>query len=95
MGESDLIAGRGLRNDYSLGFGASAGIIKQLTDALKVALSVKGLYYEAGDEHHSIKASLAGSYRVTVNSGAAFSLSREKSFDRYRSDATVTWNFYL
>lgn len=95
MIETDLNLSRALRDDYSLGFGASAGIIKKLTDSWKVNLSAKSIYYEAGDEHRSVKASLAQSFNVSTNNSILFSLSREKTFDHYRTEVELNWRMYL
>ncbi len=95
MLETDLNLSRALRNDYSLGFGVSAGIIKKLTDSWKINLSAKSMYYEAGDEHRSVKASLAQSFNVSTNNSILFSLSREKTFDHYLTEAELNWRMYL
>jgi hypothetical protein len=95
MIETDLKLSGGLQNNYSLGFGASAGIIKKLTGSWKINLSAQSIYYEAGDEHRSIKASLAQNFKITTNNSITFSLSREKTFDHYQSEVNLSWNIYF
>ncbi len=95
MIETDLELSGGLQDNYSLGFGASAGIIKKLTGSWKIYLSAKGIYYGAGDEHSSIKASLAQNFKISTNNSVTFSLSREKTFDQYQSEVNLNWNIYF
>jgi hypothetical protein len=95
MIETDLELSGGLKDNYSLGFGASAGTVKKLTDSWKVYIFAKSMYYEAGEDHRSVKASLAQSFKVNTNNSILFSLSREKSFDHYRTDAELNWRMYL
>jgi hypothetical protein len=95
MIETDLELSGGLQDNYSLGFGASAGIMKKLTGSWKINLSAKSIYYEAGDEHRSIKASLAQNFKITTNNSITFSLSREKTFDHYQSEVNLSWNIYF
>ena len=94
MIEADLNFSRALRDNYALGFGASAGILKKLTDSWLLDLSAESVTYEAGDEHRSTKASLAQSFKMNTNNSILFSLSREKTFDRYQSTASLSWNVY-
>ncbi|HET6365002.1 MAG TPA: DUF4105 domain-containing protein, partial [Nitrospirota bacterium] len=95
MIETDLELSGGLKDNYSLGFGASAGIIKKLTDSWKIYLSGKSMYYEAGDEHRSMKVSLAQNFRITTNNSITCSLSREKTHDNYQSEVNLSWNVYF
>jgi hypothetical protein len=94
MIETDLDLSGGLKDNYSLGFGPSAGIFKQVTDSWKISLSAQSIYYEAGDEHRSIKASLAQNFEITPNNSVSLFLSREKTFDQYQSVVKLMWNVY-
>jgi hypothetical protein len=53
------------------------------------------MFYEAGDDHRSIKASLTQSFKVNTNNSISLSVSREKTFDHYRTDASLAWSMYL
>ncbi len=53
------------------------------------------MFYEAGDEHRSTKASLAQSFKVNTNNSILFSLSREKTFDHYQTEGELLWRMYL
>jgi hypothetical protein len=95
MAESDLNVGGAFRENYSLGFGGSAGIIQTIGDRWKIHVSGTSLFYKAGDEGRNIQASLMQSFMITADSSIKMALSREKSFDQYRTDASLTWNIYL
>jgi len=95
MIETDLELSGGLKDNYSLGFGASAGIIKKLTGSWKINLSAKSMYYEAGDEHRSMNVSLAQNFKITTNNSITCSLSREKTHDYYQSEVNLSWNVYF
>jgi hypothetical protein len=95
MIETDLQLSGGLKDNYSLGLGASAGIITKLTDSWKIHLSAKSIYYEAGDEHRSVNVSLAQNFKITTNNSVTCTLSREKTYDHYQSDVNLSWNIYF
>jgi hypothetical protein len=95
MIETDLEFSGDLQDSYSLGFGPSVGIIKKLSRSWKVDLSAKSIYYIAGDEHRSIKASLEQNFKITTNNSISFSLSWEKAFDQYQSEVNLKWNIYF
>jgi hypothetical protein len=94
MIESDLNLSGVLRDDYSLGFGVSADIIKQLTDSWKISFSAKSMYYEAGDRHRSMKCAFLQNFKISTNNGITLSLSREKTFGHYQSMAGLSWNVF-
>jgi hypothetical protein len=95
MAETDLQLSGGLKDNFSLGFGASAGTIKKLTGSWKINLSMKSIYYEVGDEHRSMNVSLAQNFKITTNNSITFSLSREKTYDYYQSEVNLGWNIYF
>jgi opacity protein-like surface antigen len=95
MVETDLNLSGGLKDDFALGFGASAGIIKKITDSWKIDLSARSMYYEAGDAHQSMKASLTQNFRISTNNSVTLSLWREKTFHEYQSEAMLGWNYYF
>jgi hypothetical protein len=95
MFETDLTFSNALKQNYALGFGGEAGFIKKMTDLWKMSLSAEGIFYEAGDEHHKMKASWANSFKVSTNNSILLSLSREKTFDRYQTEGELLWRMYL
>ena len=95
MLQTDLNFSNALKQNYSLGFGGEVGFIKKMTDSWKMELSAESIFYEAGDEHHKMKASWANSFKVSTNNSILFSLSREKTFDRYQTEGELLWRMYL
>jgi hypothetical protein len=94
MVETDLNVSRGLKNDFALGFGVSAGIIKKVTESWKMHIAAQSMYYEAGDVHQSMKASLIQNFRISTNNSVRLSLWREKTFHQYQTEALLGWNYY-
>ncbi len=93
--ETDLIMNDKLHDKFAAGIGTSAGCLKNITDWWKINLSAAWTSYELGDEHRSMKASLAQNYKITTNTGITFSLSQERTFDYNRSEASLMVNLYL
>jgi hypothetical protein len=94
MGETDLNVSDKLHDDYALGIGASVGFLKKVTEQWKIGFSLLWTSYIAGDKHQTAKASLMQNLKITTNNSVSVSLSREKTFGYYRSEATVLWNLY-
>ena len=83
-------AGRhGLRCDDDLAADAGRAFFSTLVDIRK------SLYYELGEKHRSAIVSLTQNLKISANNSLQFSLSREKTFDRYQSEAKLLWNWYL
>jgi alpha-D-ribose 1-methylphosphonate 5-triphosphate diphosphatase PhnM len=95
MLDADLIAGGALQDNFSLGIGPSAGILKKLTSSWKLNLLVQAVFYDLGAEHDNYKASLAQSITLNTNNTIDLTLSREKTFRQYQSEARVMWNRYF
>jgi hypothetical protein len=93
--ETDLIVSDSLHDNYAAGIGASAGCLKTITDRWKINFSAAWTSYELGDEHRSLKSSLAQNFKITTNTSITFSLSQEKTFDYYRSEVSLMANLYL
>ena len=83
------------RDRFALGIGPSVGFLKTITDPWKLNLSARSLYYELGEKHRSAIVSLTQNLKISANNSLQFSLSREKTFDRYQSEAKLIWNWYL
>ncbi|HLE17639.1 MAG TPA: hypothetical protein VI728_05055, partial [Syntrophales bacterium] len=95
MLDADLIFGGALQRNYSFGIGPSAGVLKRLTPAWKLNLFVQAMFYDLGDEHDKYKAALAQSYALGRNNTIDVTLSREKTFHHYQSEAKLSWNVYF
>ena len=95
MLESDLDLSNKFKDRYALGIGPSVGLLKTIGGSWKVNLSARSLYYELGEKHRSAIVSLTQNLKISTNNSLQFSLSREKTFDRYQSEAKLIWNLYL
>jgi hypothetical protein len=58
-------------------------------------LSARSLFYELGERHRSAFVSLTQNLKISVNNSMQFSVSREKTFDLYQTEAKLIWNWYL
>lgn len=95
MLETDMTVGDKLRNKYAIGIGMSAGFLKNVTDRWKIGLSVKGISYQLGDDHGSVKGAITQNFELTTNNSIALSLEQEQSFGYNRSDAKLSWCLYF
>ncbi len=95
MLDADLIFGGALKDDFSFGIGPSAGVLKRLTPAWKINFIVQATFYDLGDTHDKYKASLAQSYTLSTNNTIDITLSREKTFHQYQSEAKVMWHHFF
>jgi uncharacterized protein DUF4105 len=94
MGETDVNVSDKLQDKFALGFGASAGFLKNVTERWKTNLSLLWISYPLGDVHRTMKGCLVQSIKITTNNSITVSLSREKTFGYYQSDVNVLWNLY-
>ncbi len=76
MVEPDILVSRSLDPNYSIGAGGSLGILKNLAGWWKMHLSVKDLYYGAGEKRNMIKGELSQRFSFTINTGIVISASR-------------------
>jgi hypothetical protein len=95
MTEADLNLGRPLEENYALGIGGSAGLIKLLTDSWKVHVFMRDIYYGLGDTTNTIEAGLLQNFAITANTsvGASVSYSRSHGFDQ--TEAKVSFNLFF
>jgi len=95
LGEADLNYGGGLEGRYAVGIGASAGLLSNLSDAWKVHLYAREIYYALGAKHNAWEAGLQQNFILSTNTSlrAEVSLSRAYEFDRIT--AGLFWNFYF
>ncbi len=94
MLEADFQVSGRFRHDYTAGIGGSAGVIKNITQAWKVYLWGKKIYYELGDDHRSLEGNLGQNFRISTNHSLTIELSRHKEFGNYYSEASLSWNYY-
>ncbi|HQO02946.1 MAG TPA: DUF4105 domain-containing protein [Spirochaetota bacterium] len=76
MVEPDILVSRSFDPNYSLGVGGTLGILKNLAEWWKIHLSVKELYYGAGEKRNLVKGELAQRFSFTINTGVVIGASR-------------------
>ena len=94
MFETDLQLGGHFNDSYCLGFGGSAGVLKNLTNRWKIHLWGKKIYYELGDEHHGFSAHMEQNFKINTSNSLSMELSRHKEFGIYFSEVNLKWNIY-
>ncbi|HLF85907.1 MAG TPA: DUF4105 domain-containing protein [Nitrospiria bacterium] len=95
MFETDLNIGKPLERGYSVGIGPSLGLIARPADFWKINLSAKGIFYEIGTRHTRYIASVLHGLRISQNNSLNLGLSREKTFDLYQTEVSLSWNLYF
>ena len=95
MVETDLNAGGGYKDSYSLGIGPSLGVIREITKFWKMNLFTNAFYYELGDNHKAYKVSAQQVVRLSRNNSLNLDLSWIRDFDVEQNDIKLNWNIYF
>ena len=95
MAETDLVLSGDLHNTFAAGFGGSAGLVGNITEAWKVGLTLSGFYYPVFQEHSRLQAALFQNIRVSRNSSIAVSLKGERTFGYERYEVKAGWNLFF
>lgn len=95
LAEADLHASTKLDKDYALGFGATGGVMVDLTGNWKLNLRMQGLSYRIGDRHQTVAAAMQHTLRLSTNRALSLDMLRERSFDVYKTDMTLRTNWYF
>lgn len=93
--ESEANLSERLNDKYSLGFGVTTGLLKQINSFSKVNFSLGAMHYELGDRHRTYTAMVSPNFRITANNSITISLSGVKTYDIYSNEARLVWNFYF
>ncbi len=93
--ESDLNIGKRLDQKYSLGIGASTGLLKSVNDIWKVNVSIGAMHYMAGDRHDTYRVELNQGFKINSTNGITINLSRTKTYGVYIGEAKLNWNLYF
>jgi hypothetical protein len=80
-----------LEKDFALGGGISIGATRDMTDWWKFHISVRQIYFELGDDHHSGKVALLQNFVLSKNNHIRVDVSREKTFSIYNTEAGIRW----
>ncbi|MFZ3071888.1 MAG: DUF4105 domain-containing protein [Thermodesulfobacteriota bacterium] len=95
MMDGSIKASGRFEDSFSLGAGASAGIIKKLSDNYRTHLYAKGIYYELGDRHRSFSIVLNQQIDLSPNKSLSIDVSRQRTFDIYETEAKAAINIFF
>ena len=95
LAEADLNLSDQLRDKVAIGFGGTAGIVREFADTWKVALTFQGFSYPFFEVHSRLQATLAQNFRITANQSIELSLMAERTFEYDRTEARLAWKFYF
>ena len=92
--ETDLLVSGRYRDSFSLGFGATLGLLTVPLPNWKIHLAARKTWHEFGDPHQVVSFSLRQNWKITANTSIALDVSRKYSFGKYVTDTTLLFNFY-
>ena len=95
MLDGSLKASGRFEKSFSLGAGASTGIIKKLSDKWRAHLYAKGIYYEFGDRHRSFSIVLNQQFDLSPDKSLSIDVSRERTFGIYETEAKAAINIFF
>jgi hypothetical protein len=95
LAETNLMAGGIFRNNFALGIGVQAGVLKSFTNAWKVHLSAESMFFELGDSFQDYRLAAVQSVTLSPNNSLELFLSWEKSFNNESSEAKCSWHHYF
>ena len=95
LGETDLDYGGGMEERYAVGIGASAGLLSILTEAWKVHLYTREIYYALGGRHNEWEAGLQQNFTLTTNTSLRADVSLSRVYEFNRITAGLFWNLYF
>ena len=95
MMESDLNVGGVFTEKYALGAGASAGLVRNITDFWKIHLYVKDIYYGLGNEYNFFEAGLMQNLVLSKNSSISLGVTRSKTLSFYQTELKCGVNLYF
>jgi hypothetical protein len=95
MMESSLNVGGAFSEKYALGAGASAGLVRNITDFWKIHLYAKDVYYGLGNEYNYFEAGLMQNLVLSTNSSISLGVTRSKTLSFYQTELKCGINLYF
>jgi len=95
MMQSSLNVSGAFSEGYSLGAGASAGLVRNITDSWRIHLYVKDIYYGLGNEYNFFEGGLMQNIVLSTNSSISLGLTRSKTISFYQTELKCGINFYF
>lgn len=95
LAEMNFVAGGLFRDNYALGVGVQAGVLKRFTGSWKMHLTGESMFFELGDsfQHHQLAA--VQGFALSQNNSLELSLSWKKTFHNESSEAKCSWHYYF
>ena len=93
--EPEVNISGGLNDNYSMGMGFSAGILKNLTHSWKCRLFAKKTYFEYGERQHPVEISFSQNMRMNRNQAMGITLGWEENSGHDQVEARVAWHIFF
>ena len=78
-----------------MGIGASAGLISSLTEAWKVHLYTREIYYALGGQHNAWEAGLQQNFTLSTNTSLRAEVSLSRAYEFNRITTGLFWNLFF
>jgi hypothetical protein len=95
LAEANLMVGGIFRNNYALGIGVQAGVLKNIIDAWKIHLTAESMFFEIGDSFQEHQLAVVQSVTLSQNSSLELSLSWKQTFNNESPEAKCSWHYYF
>jgi hypothetical protein len=93
--ETDLNLGPDLENNYAVGIGGSAGLIRKITDRWKFHLFARDIYYGLGDTTNSVELALLQNFTITTNTSLTAKLLGTLSHGSRDGEASLNLRWFF
>ena len=95
MLETDVHVGGALDGGYSIGAGASAGLVKNLTRSWKVHLLAADVYHGLGDTDNLITAGLGQNFQIHRDMSVSMDLTGDWNEQNSGLEGVIRWNAFF
>ncbi|MBF0224047.1 MAG: DUF4105 domain-containing protein [Desulfobacterales bacterium] len=93
--EPELNMGGALKDNYSIGGGISAGILKEITPHWKIHLSGKTFYFGFRENYNESEIKLGQSVKLSKNNGLELNFIWNKQFSFDMFETKLAWNIFF
>jgi hypothetical protein len=95
MADAELDVSGRIKNSFTLGLGASAGLLKEFSSRYKTNLLVRPMYFMPGDTHAGVEWKIINQASITTNTALSLELSGKDSFKHYESTSLLCFQVYF
>jgi hypothetical protein len=92
--ETDAQLGGRFRDGFALGFGGSAGLLRNVTERWKVHLRGRQIHYLFGDPHRGEEVGLEQAFTINPAHGLVLDLAWRHEFGVETTEGKFGWNWY-